>query len=285
MAYDSSDIALPRSHDARWHAFGRVALFWVAYLLILFAAAIPKQMVPAAWRQCVWGVLAALALLVVTRLLYAKQSGGVSPYLMVSSASVGRFGLGVLLGVVVYAATAWFVSMLAGSIRLERSEGLGAGSALLALATVLALSSMEELGFREYALRTLRGAMGSWKAQGIVAIAFALSHVAFGWPWQNILVGVFPSALLFGAAATASGGLAMPIGLHAALNLAGWAVGESEEPGLWTMVIDPAAQARVATAAPVISITVTLCAAAALWMWHARALTRHSRVRGAPHRS
>ena len=42
--------------------------------------------------------------------------------------------------------------------------------------------------------------------------------------------------LLFGTAAIASRGLAVPIGLHAAWNFGSWTLGDKGGPGLWTPV-------------------------------------------------
>jgi membrane protease YdiL (CAAX protease family) len=148
--------------------------------------------------------------------------------------------------------------------------------------TYLALSLMEELGFRGYPLRTLVPTLGPWRAQAIVAVAFALSHIGFGWPLRTVLFGVLPNALLFGAAALASRGLAMPIGLHAALNISRWAVGETDVSGFWTLTVAESGRDRVATSAPFIGIGVTVVATISLWGWYLRygALPRRGQAPG-----
>ena len=185
--------------------------------------------------------------------------------------TAGRFIAGAGIGFASYGFTVLAVSLAAGPLHFTRSPTPAPGPIGVMACTLLALSAMEELGFRGYPLRTLVRTIGTWRAQGIVAVAFGLSHVAFGWSVQTILLGVVPSALLFGAAALAFRGLAAPIGLHAALNVARWAAGETEAPGFWTLTIDEATSGRVARMAPAIGVAVTLLCALALWRWKARA--------------
>lgn len=90
------------------------------------------------------------------------------------------------------------------------------------------------------------------------------------------MTGVLPSAILFGVAAVVSGGLAMPLGVHVALNLAQWVAGTKETPGFRTILVDGAAQARIARYAPMISLTVILVSAALLWRWSTPARDRHA---------
>jgi membrane protease YdiL (CAAX protease family) len=75
-----------------------------------------------------------------------------------------------------------------------------------------------------------------WMAQMIVAMAFIFYHVALGWPWANAILGTGAGSLLFGMAAIASRGLAVPIGLHAAWNFVDWAMGGKGSDGLWKPV-------------------------------------------------
>jgi len=108
--------------------------------------------------------------------------------------------------------------------------------------------------------------MGRWWAQVVDAVAFGLVHVAYGWPWSAVALGVIPGGLLFGAVALRSG-LAGAIGVHAAVNFAQWVLGAKASPGLWTLAADPTDAARLASSAPFIGAAVMLVAAGAVWMW------------------
>ncbi|MBL0170630.1 MAG: CPBP family intramembrane metalloprotease [Gemmatimonadaceae bacterium] len=253
----------------------RVGLFLLAYMLLLWLASIPKGMAPPRFADITWGMTASVAILGMTLLFLRRERR--APHdvgLGVDARTAWRFTGGILLGVTVYGVTLLCISLAVGPLVVASASQPSARVVVLMVCSFIALSSMEELGFRGYPLRTLTTAIGTWRAQVIVAIAFGLSHVAFGWPWQAIVLGVIPSAVLFGTTAIVSGGLAMPIGLHAAVNFAQWAVGEKSSRGFWTVTVDPLLAARAATLAPYIGATVPLLFSAVLWWWHTRHLQR-----------
>ncbi len=252
-------------------AVQRTLLFLLCYFAALWLAAIPKGMVPPAYADLTWGAIASVILVALTR-AFLKREGrtwheiGLAP----DGGSVVHMLMGVGIGIAVYAATLTLISLVVGPLRVVAETAPSFGTLLRTAAGVLALSCMEELGFRGYVLRTLIPAVGHWPAQVFVAIAFGLSHLLFGWSWQTVMMGVIPSALLFGAAARASDGLAMPIGVHAAVNFAMWVVGEKDSAGFWTLDVDPASASRVAAAAPVIGAAVPIATALVLLWWHQR---------------
>lgn len=261
----------PGTSSGAFPVLRRVALFWIAYFLILFLASIPRGMAPPPWAPLVWGLVATPPLLALAVYLARRE---VPPLGAIGAAPAGRdiaplLG-GLLLGFVSYAAVLVAISSLVTPIRLAAAPAPAAGPILLAVGSVFVLAYMEELGFRGYTLRALEGAVGTGVAHLVVALAFALSHFAFGWEWHQVFYGVLPSAVLFGAAAHRSGGLAMPTGVHAALNLAREATGERGSTPLWTIAVDPSATERLAAAAPPIGLVVTLLVAAAVWWWPAR---------------
>lgn len=52
-------------------------------------------------------------------------------------------------------------------------------------------------------------------------------------------------SLLFGMAAIATRGLAVPIGIHAAWNIGDWLRGNKEMPGVWSPVVEPGYESYV----------------------------------------
>jgi uncharacterized protein len=249
----------------------RVALFWAGYLAVLWLAAFPKQMVPDAWGPLVWGVVSLLIIAAATRWMERREGrAGAERTVAFDRGSVTRFALGLLVGVAAYVLVTLGISLLVTPIHFHRSVGPTVGVLALTVTTILALATMEELGFRGYSLRALHAALGAWPAQCLVAIAFGLCHVLFGWPWLTVLMGVVPSALLFGAAAQRSGGIAMAIGVHAALNLAQTMVGEKSVPGYWSINFDPNATESLARWAPPLGAVTTLLCAAVVWWWPRR---------------
>lgn len=249
----------------------RVGAFWLGYLLILVAIAIIKNWVPPPWAPLTWGFGSALGLLGLTWLLLPRERRNLdSAGLRLLPASWLRLLAGVLLGAANLALMLWVISMLATPLAIAPASPASSANIALTVAGILALATMEELGFRGYTLRELAIAFGPLPAQFIVATAFALTHLAYGWPWQTVLAGVIPAALLFGAAAQVSGGLALPIGIHAGINLARWAVGETETPGFWVVSAANPAQTPAEGLPALLGVAVTLMLTASLWIWRAR---------------
>ena len=249
----------------------RVSLFWLAYLAVLFATGMFKGMAPAAARELTWALVNAAAVLALTVFALRREgrtAGSVG--LGLEAGSFRRFGAGLVIGLALYGLHLLIVSAVAGPIRLAPAPGADAGRLVLAAATYLALSSMEELGYRGYPLRTLMLRFGIWPAQAIVVALFSLNHILFGWSWTMVLLGVTTGGLLFGMAAIASRGLALPIGLHAAWNLGGWSVGEKDSPGLWTMVLDEGNRASAGLVGTIAFVGVMLLGTAGFWIWHLR---------------
>lgn len=243
-----------------------VALFWVAYLVILVILVVTggaKAMVPEPFRPLFWGALSS-GLIWGTTLLFLRrgksrlQDIGLVP----DRRSPLQLGFGLAVGLAVFGLNILAVVLMAG-LRLERGPTPDPINRFLVVAGTFATACMEELGFRAYALRTLASSFGAWPAQVAVAIGFGLCHLAFGWPWNTVLLGVIPSALLFGAAAVASGGIALPIGIHAGLNLARWMIGDT---GFWRPLAEPQAGDRISSVATITSLAITLLTALAFWL-------------------
>jgi membrane protease YdiL (CAAX protease family) len=262
---DMTEVAA-RSRRRRSLLFGRVVVFWCCYIAILVLAARVKAMVPQRWGQLVWGIASAAAILPLTLLFLRRENRSVCDIgLNLEPTSALRFVAGIFVGLGVYGLNVILVTVLGSPIHFAWADDAEPRTTALTLSTLVALSCMEELGFRGYPLRTLVPAFGLWQAQGMVAVAFGLCHFAFGWSWATILLGVVPGALLFGMAAVASRGLALPIGIHAGLNFARWSV---ENNGIWTLVVDEQALARIATVAPITGVAVTVLTTLGFWRWY-----------------
>ncbi len=250
----------------------RVAFFWGGYLAILWLTSLVKAKLPPQWGQLAWGVTSCAMLLPLTALFLRMDHRRADEIeLNLNRTSCLRVVLGLLIGFAVFGLQSYllFASLQARFCLCGlRKSGDVWDCGFRSCAATLALSAMEEIGFRGYPLRTLVRGFGLWPAQGIVAVAFGLCHMAFGWPLGSILLGVVPSALLFGMAAIASRGLAIPIGLHAGLKSGrqdsmngngGWE--------LWTLKMDDRVGAAVARTSPIIGATVVILAMIVFWWW------------------
>ena len=174
-----------------------------------------------------------------------------------------RFCVGLLLGfllVVTQTAIMWF----GGGVRWVATSP--APAMLLPVLGYLLLAAREELAFRGYPLRVLASEFSPWLAQAIVATLFVVEHKLGGATWQNAVFGAGLGSLVFGMAALATKGLALPIGLHAAWNVGDWARGGKGNGGLWSAVLDPGSAAHVQKMAMASYVAVMLCAFAGLWL-------------------
>jgi membrane protease YdiL (CAAX protease family) len=140
----------------------------------------------------------------------------------------------------------------------------------LAFAGYLMLALREELAFRGYPLRRLESAWGMWGALLLIGVVFTLEHTAGGWSWSRSLLGPPAGALLFGMAALATRGIAVPLGIHAAFNLGQWLMGQKDIPGMWKPVVDRGFDRQADTLGYLGYLTAMLLAASGFWLWKQR---------------
>ena len=253
-----------------WPVLGRVAFFWLVYALVLvlglggtLAGAAPRG-----WQMPICGVVASLGTMVFTWWLLGREGWRLRAVgLGWERGSIGRFFAGVGLGIVLYAVMAG-ISAALGGMRWERAPDVGLAAFGMQAVTFLAVGSMEELGFRAYPLRRLEPVLGLWGAQGVVAVVFGLGHYLQGWPWPAAFFGAGLGSLVFGMAAMASRGLALPIGLHAAGNLTDWMLGGKGPTGVWKVVVAEDAQGRSQFVGTFSYYGVMSAATAGFWWWH-----------------
>ena len=148
--------------------------------------------------------------------------------------TVAKFFKGGLIGLII-------MGFFAGSViyftnaRIEISHKSNLSQFLLASVPVFLHAFMEELGFRAYPLQILTGKVGIRIAIIITSLLFALSHIVMGWTVTSAF-GPAIWGLLFGLSAIYSKGIAMPTGIHYAINLTTSAFGEENSTvSIWTI--------------------------------------------------
>jgi membrane protease YdiL (CAAX protease family) len=261
------------SPASRWSALGRVALFWLGYGAALFlggwlsATFLPPSSLQ---QRTAYGAIASVGTLAVMWLLLRNERRRAADIgLALDRGSAPRLLLGCAIGfglVAVYAA----IIALTGNVHWERGSSIGPPAIAMNVAMFFALSSMEELGFRGYSLRRLEQPFGLWPALLIVAVMFGVYHFLMGWPLAKALIGAGTGSLLYGMAALASRGLALPIGLHAAWNIGDWMLGVKDSTGFWKPVVAEGSDARAQLAGSISYCTVTVAATLAFWLWYRR---------------
>ena len=217
----------------RSRVLGRVLIFFVLCAVLLAAIAPVERRFPELPPELLIGLITSVGTLLLTA-LFVRWEGlrfrdvGAA----ISTKSPLRFVFGFLIGLLLVALHVSIVTF-AGNIRWVRSQGIGFQSVATSLVIYFLLSCREELAFHGYPLRRLNSTFGLLIAQLIVAVVFALEHVAGGSTWMQAFLGAGVGSLLFGMAAIATGGLALPIGLHAAWNFGDWMRGGKPSSGLW----------------------------------------------------
>jgi len=187
--------------------------------------------------------------------------------------SVPHMLLGVGIGFALVALQEWLL-YAGGHIHWTYvSPSSPASWLLLGVTAYFLLALREEIAFRAYPLRRLEEDLGLWASLLIVGLVFALEHLAGGLSWSRSLLGPFAGAILFGMAALATRGIAVPLGIHFAFNLGQWLMGQKEITGFWQASIDPTFQKQAETLGYTGYLLGTLAAACCFWLWYRRRST------------
>lgn len=254
-----------------WPAWKGVAIFWVGLAVLLgltapISAALPGPLQGAFLGTVVSGGTVLLSLAILRKTHWSMKDIG----LAFRRHSVVRFLLGMGCGLALIGVHYAILRFLGGQVSLERIPEIGLTAALMAVCSFIPLAAMEEIGFRGYSLRRLESSYGLWVAQLTVALAFAAYHVVGGYPWVTAILGTGTGSLLFGMAAIATRGLAVPIGIHAAWNIGAWSLGEKQYPGLWKIVIEDPSRPTAETAGEMGYFAVMGLATLGFWFLHRR---------------
>ncbi len=215
----------------------RVLLFCVCTVIILILSDTFTKGLSKPQSGIIQGILAVIATFGIT-IPFARWEKltlveiGVLPH----RRTIGLFAFGLVIGLVLSLTHALVVVYLTQS-KLILVPSLSTSSILFTFLLFFVFSLREELAFRAYPLRTLTYSIGSWKAQIIIAIIFALEHMVSGYTFAEAFIGSAVGAILFGIAALKTKGIALPVGLHMAWNFGQWCVGFKNEPGIWEFIV------------------------------------------------
>lgn len=256
-------------NESQWvgvRTVGRVALFmFLCALGVAFAAPIAKQFsgIPAELAigqlTSLWTFALTIAFVRWERLRLVDVGAALT------SKSVPRAILGFTLGIAILGAWA-VLCALAGPVKWSMAKDSTFGAlGVFAIAYVL-LACREELAFHGYPLRRLDRSYGMWVAQIMVALVFIAEHRLGGMSWQRAFLGPGIGCLLFGMAAIATRGLAIPIGLHAGWNTGHWSLGLKGAGGFWQGVVPSGQDDRAEFVAMVAYITVMCIGIVGFWL-------------------
>ena len=245
-----------------------VFLFLIGCALLLTLTSVLPPARLGVGQELFIGVIASLGAFALT-MLFVRWDGlrlkdvGAMPH----RKSLGLLAIGFTLGLFLVVMHSYFVG-IAGHVRWVRTVGPRGDHAAFTVVGYLFLAAREELAFHGYPLRRLQSSFGLLGAQVMIAAVFALEHMAGGWPYAQALWGAATGSLLFGMAAIATRGLAVPIGIHAAWNVGDWMRGNRAELGLWRPEIETGFEDAVSWTGIWCYVLVMALATFGLWCWY-----------------
>lgn len=193
----------------------RVVLFLGAFWLLLFGLRSIPISIPPALGNLVFGIMGSVGAVLLVKAFLKSESNTLSDVgLALVSGSLRRFILGSIVGLalagIMLAAAIGMSGLVVESV--PNPDYWDAIAFSMAVLFVLAL--MEEVAFRSYPLVRLLNSIGPRTSIYCTSFFFALYHGLQ--PAQLLGPGVW--GVLFGVAALASRGIALPLGIHFGLN-------------------------------------------------------------------
>jgi len=250
----------------------RIVLFFLACLLMLFAAAAVAKPLAGLQQACLIGGMCSIGAWMLSG-WFVRWDG-------VDLASIGakltprsgaRFGLGFALGLILVGLHALALLGM-GHTTLERNPAAQQWPIAVALIAYVLLASREGLAFHGYPLRRLASMFGRWPALIVVSLVFSAEHVAGGAGWIAAIAGAGVGSILFGVASLTTRGLAVPIGIHAAWNFGDWlrSSGGKLAGGPWRPVVEAGFDSRAGVVGWAAYVALMFGTAAALLWWNRR---------------
>jgi uncharacterized protein len=246
---------------------------------LLITSSVLVKMFPAHLERYSYGIIGSLlALLMTAVFLRVEKKSFTEIGMAFQSGTIPRFITGFLIGLLISGSIIASL-LLIGGLDLRYAPGFSLPEFLLWGLALLPLSFMEEVAFRGYPFVRMKGAWGVWATQFVLAILFALYHVAGGQSVLSSFLGAGVWGIVFGAAALISRGIAVPTGLHFAANLLLAAVGQKEGfKSIWTIEtngpVSATAQQRIDNIGNIAQIMLLVIGLAAT-LWYLKKKSRN----------
>ncbi len=222
-------------HTSKGKTFLTAFSFWAVFMIVLSGISIPfAGLVPAQYKStgtAFFGMIAAL----VTTFIFLKIDKQTfrSIGLFWEKKTLLRFAGGLVIGGLIFTIVLSVILSSAG-LHLKTNPAPFQAASLIMYLTLIPLALFEEIAFRSYPFLKLQKGFNLLITQFIIAILFAAYHIILGWDVQTAILGPGIWAFVFGLGAVWSGGIALPTGIHVALNVAQNIVGlKSMNNALW----------------------------------------------------
>ena len=204
----------------------RAILLPIAFTILLVGASFFKQFLPPQYERMSYGLIGSIVAIIVTW-IFLKWDGKSWSVLNLGwdAKTLPKSLLGLLLGIIL-AAIMVGTMVICTDVTIAINDNPAILPFLMTATALIPLAWMEEMAFRGYAFQQLHSSIGLRNTQMIIAIVFALYHVAGGQGLASSFLGPGCFAFLFGMARVKSGGIALPTGLHIGLNLFNASIGQ-----------------------------------------------------------
>ena len=200
------------------YALAKSIAFVIVFVIFLFAGAqlvhLFKEPLPKLYYGT-FGTLGALLTLIIFLKIEHKTFKDIN--LIIDKKTTLNLLVGILIGITIFMVMT-LVFVVFGGMYFQKINSINYSKIALSLIPFIPLALMEELAFRTYPFLKLRSKFGVWHAQFGVAILFAVYHILMGWPVYIAFLGPFIWSFMFGWSALWSKGIAMPFGIHFAVN-------------------------------------------------------------------
>ena len=174
---------------------------------------------PTQWERFIYGIFGTIAAIGITWVFVKWEGKSFRDYNLVwKRNTLFNFSKGLVIGVVLLLFIIG-VLVLFSDIELVASINKWNIAQLFWMLAIIPLALMEEIAFRSYPFLELNHRYGFRLTQWFVAIAFASYHIVQGWNISTAFFGPAIWAFVFGLGAIVSRGIALPTGIHVALNI------------------------------------------------------------------
>jgi uncharacterized protein len=197
----------------------KAIFFCMAFTGTFVVFSFVKGFIPNKFERLSHGITGTLAAFFTTFLFLRfdrKQFSDIG--LVLQHSTLIKFFTGILAGVIVMGLMVISIFYFSSThVRLNQESNIW--HFLLMTLPLIPLAFMEEIGFRAYPLQILKDKVGVRLAIIVTSVLFALYHIANGWTIASSFYGPGVWGLIFGLSAIYSRGIAMPAGIHYAVNL------------------------------------------------------------------
>ncbi len=256
--------------------FLRVLFYWISFMVLLFVSGSALNMVlQGSLHRSVYGGVACVAALFLTWIFSGRRKDLIQEYgLFWRKGSGGALMMGLLIGAGLMLLLIMLLLFFT-PLRLSPKQVVPGAELVWWLLQLVLFAYLEEVAFRGLPLVELTKKYGFLTAQCLVALFFAIYHIIYGWPVMVAFMGPFVWSFIFGLARQYSRGIAMPTGIHIALNAGQVILGvRPDVASLFVMdvpgQVTPAMQSQIDLTGIIIHVTIAVAGIALSYRYFKR---------------